>query len=262
MSIWDKITEAKATGGGVYLKPGSYLVRVDRVEQNRSRKHEDMFIVEMTIALSNNALHPAGSRPSWVCNLTKHESAMGNVKGFAATLFGIDPSDEATVNAQIVPHVMAALCGPAQPKRGTILSVTVTEVPTKKAGGVFSKHQWAAVGPELVTQAMAALVSYPAPALAPPASAPQAPAAPAAWPPAAPAFGGAAPAVPPVPGLPPALPAWPGVPVPPAAPPIPVAPPAPPAFPPPGWITHPTPGYFYRGQQVVTESELRSNPGL
>lgn len=49
------------------------------------------------------------------------------------------------------------------------------------------------------------------------------------------------------------------------APPVPVAPPvvvppaAPEAFPPAGWLPHPTsPGYFYQGQEVKTESELRA----
>ena len=46
-------------------------------------------------------------------------------------------------------------------------------------------------------------------------------------------------------------------------PPVPVAaPPAPPpveVFPPAGWLAHPTaPGYFYRGQEVLTEAQLRA----
>lgn len=46
----------------------------------------------------------------------------------------------------------------------------------------------------------------------------------------------------------------------PAAPPLPGVPPAPPApFPPPGWMAHPTaPGYFYKGQEVITEAALRA----
>lgn len=46
-----------------------------------------------------------------------------------------------------------------------------------------------------------------------------------------------------------------------AAPPVPAAPVAPPAaaFPPEGWTPHPSaPGYFYKGQEVLTEAALRA----
>lgn len=59
----------------------------------------------------------------------------------------------------------------------------------------------------------------------------------------------------------PAVPAAaaPAVPTPPAAPAAPAAPPAPVAFPPADWTPHPTsPGYFYKGQEVLTEAELRA----
>jgi hypothetical protein len=38
--------------------------------------------------------------------------------------------------------------------------------------------------------------------------------------------------------------------------------PAPAAFPPPGWTPHPqAPGYFYRGQEVLSEADLRKRGG-
>lgn len=56
--------------------------------------------------------------------------------------------------------------------------------------------------------------------------------------------------------------ASPTVPASPAAPAAPAAPPAVPAapvFPPEGWIPHPdSPGYFYKGQEVLTEAALRA----
>lgn len=51
------------------------------------------------------------------------------------------------------------------------------------------------------------------------------------------------------------------VPAAPVAPPVPAAPvaPAAPAFPPEGWLAHPTsPGWFYKGQEVLTEADLRA----
>ena len=61
----------------------------------------------------------------------------------------------------------------------------------------------------------------------------------------------AAPVVPSVPAAPavPSAPAVPAAPVPPVAAP----------FPPEGWTTHPqSPGYFYQGQEVLTEADLRA----
>ena len=47
-----------------------------------------------------------------------------------------------------------------------------------------------------------------------------------------------------------------------APPPVPAAPSAaaPAVFPPAGWTAHPTPGYFYKGQEVLTEAQLRAQP--
>lgn len=72
----------------------------------------------------------------------------------------------------------------------------------------------------------------------------------------------AAPHAPPQPWQPPqaAAPAAPPVAPPPPAP-VAAPPPPPPAptFPPEGWIPHPTsPGYFYKGQEVKTEADLRA----
>lgn len=45
----------------------------------------------------------------------------------------------------------------------------------------------------------------------------------------------------------------------PAAPPMHPAPPAASAFPPAGWLAHPSaPGYYYQGQEVLTEADLRA----
>lgn len=96
-------------------------------------------------------------------------------------------------------------------------------------------------------------------------SAPSIPAAPSA-PPAAPAAPTQAgftpgaqpwqqPAAPVAPGAPPAFNAPPAPAAPPAAPPV---APAAPAFPPEGWTAHPTAaGYYYMGNEVLTEAELR-----
>lgn len=77
-------------------------------------------------------------------------------------------------------------------------------------------------------------------------------AAPVAAPPAVVAQPPAAPAVPAAVVPPPAVPVVP-------APAILAPPPVPAVFPPAGWTAHPqAPGYFYKGQEVLTEADLRA----
>ena len=98
-----------------------------------------------------------------------------------------------------------------------------------------------------------------APSFAPPGTAP----APSFGPPGAPSFpppatNAAPPAMAP-PGFAPPPAAAPPAFTPPPVPSAPAAPVAPPAFPPEGWTAHPSaPGYFYRGQEVKSETELRA----
>jgi hypothetical protein len=61
-------------------------------------------------------------------------------------------------------------------------------------------------------------------------------------------------APPPVPTMPPPAP---------TPPPVPVAPPPPPTFPPAGWLAHPSsPGWFYCGQEVLSEADLRARTAM
>jgi hypothetical protein len=259
-----KINNAQMGFGGVYLNDGHhYLLEISQVIYKLGRQRDEFTIAEFVVHESDDPKLPPGSKPSWTCNM-KHDAAPGNIKAFMACANGVDPKDDARLAAENWDEISELAVSARQPLRGKFIVVTVKEVPTK-AGGKFSKHWWEPterVGPTRLTAS--------APALPPPPGAPPLPShtvavafPPAGWTahPSAPGFyykGSEVRAAA-------ELRAMFAPPPPPPAPPPPVlAPPAPPpppviAFPPPGWTAHPSaPGFYYRGNEVKAEADLRA----
>jgi hypothetical protein len=126
----------------VYFIEGHYQVEVVRVFTMRSRKKDDLFIVECKILESDNAERRQGMRASWVVNL-KQEPALGNIKGFVAAANGIDPADEKQVNAEVTEEVVEFACGDDNPLEGTIMELECVAI-TTRAGNPFTLHKWQA----------------------------------------------------------------------------------------------------------------------
>ena len=79
----DKVAGSDVTGGGVYFKNGNYPVLfIDKAIMKESRKGKELFIVEFKILVSEVEERPAGGSVSQVYNMTDHDAAPGNVKGF------------------------------------------------------------------------------------------------------------------------------------------------------------------------------------
>ena len=97
MGLFDGIGDATVGGQNVYFLSGVYVVEVHKCFAMKSRKKEDLFLVECNILQSNNSKRPEDSKASWVVNL-KHDAALGNIKGFIAAANGLDPYDEDKVN--------------------------------------------------------------------------------------------------------------------------------------------------------------------
>ena len=47
MSIWDTIRQVKATKGGNYIQPGTYIVRIQGVRFGKRRQGDEMVAIEM-----------------------------------------------------------------------------------------------------------------------------------------------------------------------------------------------------------------------
>ena len=147
MGTFSGIGEAQVGVGSVYFLPGIYLVEILEAKLLRSRKREDLYIVEGLIHESDNPDRKPGMKSSWVVNL-KQDAALGNIKGFLGAALGVDPYDakalkEAfTENGQDTTEIVAEQSVSAEnPLKGTRIKLTCTNKKTK-AGNDFTVHIW------------------------------------------------------------------------------------------------------------------------
>jgi len=148
MGLFSNIEKAQVSMGGNWLKAGGkYLCYVSVCKAPDNRKKKLMYVVELDVIESNHAEIKPGMKASCVFNLTDHEAAWGNLKGFlaAAVPCNADDVDEAVLDASITP---------ANPMKGQLVIVEVVNQKTR-AGGDFSKHIWYPVSGELQSQATA-----------------------------------------------------------------------------------------------------------
>lgn len=133
MGLFAKIGEAQISGGGIYFLAGLYKVEVEKVFTLRSRKGDDLFIVECKILESNVAARAVGSKASWVVSLSQ-DSALGNIKGFCLAASG-DP--ETVIDEAAVEFAVSSV----NPLAGTVLDLQCTDILTR-AGKPFTLHKW------------------------------------------------------------------------------------------------------------------------
>ena len=146
MGSFTGIGEAKVGAGGVYFLEGTYQVEVLKVFTMRSRQKDDLFIVECRILESENEKRPAGTKASWVVSF-KHDSALGNIKGFVAAANGIDPNDDERVTAEVTEEAVEMAVSDDNPLQGLTMGLVCTMVSTK-AGNPFTRHDWEPVTAE------------------------------------------------------------------------------------------------------------------
>jgi len=134
MGLFEKVTNATVNGGGVYFKAGTYKVEISAVKSILSRMNENMFVVETEILESNvDELRP-GTKCSQVINLSKHDSAPGNIKAFMCAALDVK-ADEITED-----EVELAV-SEENPLKGTIMGLVCTTTKTKRNTD-FTLHQW------------------------------------------------------------------------------------------------------------------------
>lgn len=221
--LYDRIQSVDVTGRAPRLKGGNYLLAVTAIKEHTSKgKGGRFFIPEFVVEVSDNPEIQKGFKTGDPINLQGKypDSALGQVKAFASALLGYNPSDKEVVDRQITPEVI----------RGLLVNGGA-----HFAGALVACNVWLKTQANNPSAAPFANYSY-APCLengqvkrivVAQAQAPS-------------HFAGS---LPPVPGMqaPPALPQM------------------APSWPPAGWIAHPqAPGYFYKGQEVLAEADLRA----
>lgn len=134
MSKFAGIRTAGTSQGGNYFKPGIYSVSVKEVKMITSRQKDDLFIVECEVLKSTHEDIIEGMTTSWVVNM-KHDASLGNIKLFMAAALGEseDKIDEDTCDFAVSPE---------NPLKNTLMELECVAT-TTRAGGNFTKHNWA-----------------------------------------------------------------------------------------------------------------------
>lgn len=146
MGQFSQIDKAQVNLGGNWLKPpGRYTVYVSACKTPKNRKNKLFYVVELDILASNNPDCRAGMKASCVFNLTDHDAAWGNLRGFlsAAATCSVEEVDEKFVDESVSAD---------NPMRGQLVDVEVINVKTE-SGGNFSKHIWYAVSKDVQAEA-------------------------------------------------------------------------------------------------------------
>lgn len=241
MSWEDTIQDAKVGAGGARFEVGNHLVVVEEVKE----VNNDMgsfFIVACEILESDTMSIGAKASKSIKRNGEYPKIPLGEIKAFAAAALGIDPLNEKRVDAEIVGDVIRSIKSDAQPVRGHILKARgyIKPPSAKSKPRDPSKPPFISVFFEPVLEnGLPKMMQLPPLDRGGPSYGAQAAAQIGAPPPVY----GAPPPPPPTFGAPP--------------------PPPPPMFPPAGWTQHPSsPTHYYKGQQVLSEGELRALASL
>jgi len=161
MGMFSAVSGASVNGGGVYFKAGNYEVSLLAVKAVLSRKNENLFVIETEILKSDvESLRP-GTKVSQVINLSKHESAPGNIKGFLCAALDAPEDEVGEAEAELVTSELNPLAGT---KMGLVCTTILTKAKTD-----FTLHQWRFIrAPEhAVSQAARAPAAPAAPKLLP-----------------------------------------------------------------------------------------------
>lgn len=142
-SRYNGIEEARIGGQNVFFLDGVYEVEVLRCFDMKSRKKDDLFIVECKILSSTNPRRQAGTNASWVVNL-KHEAALGNIKSFVAACNDIPTDDEERMKKEITAEVVEYCVSDDNPLEGTRVKLTATTIETR-AKTPFTLHKFEAL---------------------------------------------------------------------------------------------------------------------
>jgi hypothetical protein len=117
--ILDEIVGAAASGAGNYVRDGAYLHTIKKFYVKKGHKGTSV-ILEMTVDEARKTEpdtepNPVGSSVSIVNNLTKQDSASGNVKAIVLAVLGFE---ESQVDPVALKKATGEALGPNQPFRG------------------------------------------------------------------------------------------------------------------------------------------------
>lgn len=154
MGIFKGIEEAKVGQGGNYLRTGSYLFAIEKIETGTNRKKQDFVaaqlkVIEVLAPAHEGAIddtgkqertHAVGETVTWMVMLS-WDGWLGKIKAFLAAAMGVLPEqiDEAGAEAAVSAE---------NPFAGLHVRADVRQVITKGKGARFDEPRWSAVDAE------------------------------------------------------------------------------------------------------------------
>ena len=132
MGLFTGIEEATSSAGGNYIKPGRHLLKIVVNRPKKSRKKKDLAISEFEVLEST--AHDEGESVSWAVNLTDHDAAIGNIKGYLAAVAECEEDEVDEAGAE---RAYSA----ENPFEGMTVALETFMIKTR-AGGAFTKHVW------------------------------------------------------------------------------------------------------------------------
>jgi len=136
MGIFDAISDAKVYGGGRYITPGKYKLKIQELKTFESTKNagQNFFAAECEVAETTSEDYAPGDVVTWLVDMTK-APAMNNLLQFALAL---DPEN---TKSDITASVMEELVSPEQPASGIMVTADAFVIKTRN-GGDFTKVNW------------------------------------------------------------------------------------------------------------------------
>lgn len=147
-SIFSGLKDAKLRVDANYVRPGHYLMRIDKCKTAENRKHEDFCAVEMTCVHvmddDNGAGHKPGEEPSWL-TMVKSDYFASDILTFICNVMGLDPNDlseKERIEAAEMVFGEEDDKDHDQPLSGTVVEVKARAVKLKDSDKDFTKVSW------------------------------------------------------------------------------------------------------------------------
>jgi hypothetical protein len=136
MSLFDGIENAKVYGGGRYIEPGNWMLKVQELStfESAQQKGRFYFCAEFEVIGTDVETTREGEKVTWLVNMM-NGSALDNIKGFAMAL------TPGSSEADITPDAMEEMVSSDNPAAGIQVSAFAF-LKTSREGNPYTRINW------------------------------------------------------------------------------------------------------------------------
>lgn len=128
MGLFSGIKNAKTKVDAEYVAAGQYLMRIDKVKQDKDRKNVPFFAVEMTCLHVTDGSHPKahriGADVTWLIKST-NDYFLPEIKAFVLNVLEEDLDAKSEDEAE---SLVEAICADDNPMAGTVVELHAREI--------------------------------------------------------------------------------------------------------------------------------------